>query len=466
MKRSWGDWYKLIFILLIGLYLTPIWIFQYFPSQDSPSHLENAKIILDHYLQNGSINQQYYLINHHLIPNLITYPLLVSLLLFFSPLVAEKIVLSIFVICFPLSIRYVLNSINPDSNYISLLAFPFIYNYTFQIGFLNYSYSIFILLIIFGYFIQCHDNLNATNILLLSILSTALFFSHPLSLLMSYVFIVVYQLTDALINSRNGIKTNITINLLNWGWLKNGLKIFIAFLPSIILCVNYLLQQEGGKLVWISPLEVIAYFFSVSSIVIFDSINVLIALMLGIFFILLIIYCIKQKITHHFITPWDGVLATFLLLYFLAPNEMGSGSVIILRINLLLWVIIIFWLGANYRYYKPNNIFIIYIMIASLSLLSLVTVKYAEYNVLIKDYMLVSNFIKDNSTMVRIFSYKQNDFPGGEEGGHWRVNFLIHADSYIAAEKNVVSFNNYEAMMGYFPVLYKKSSNKFNKKPN
>jgi hypothetical protein len=62
MERPGQDWYKLLFILFIGLYLTPIWIIQYFPSQDSPSHLENAKIILDYYLQNGSINQQYYTI--------------------------------------------------------------------------------------------------------------------------------------------------------------------------------------------------------------------------------------------------------------------------------------------------------------------------------------------------------------------------------------------------------------------
>jgi hypothetical protein len=464
MKRTWEDWYTPIFILLIGLYLAPIWIFQYFPSQDSPSHLENAKIILDHYLQNGSINQQYYLINHNLIPNLITYPLLSFLLIFFPILVAEKIVLSLFVIFCPLSIRYVLNSINPDSNYISLFTFPFIYNYTFQIGFLNYSYSIIILLIILGYFVRCYDDLNATNILLLFVLSIALFFSHPLSLAMLYIFIVIYQLTNVLINSRDGKKTNIRINWLNWRWLKNGLKIFIAFLPSIILFINYLLQQERGKLVWVSPLELVANLFSVSSIVLFDSSNIVIAIMLGIFFILLMIYCIKQKITQRYINPWDGILAIIFLLYFLAPNEMGSGSVINLRINLLIWLVIILWLGANYRYYKPSNIFIIYIMIVSLSLLSFVTVKYAEYNVLIKDYMLASNFIKNNSTLVRIFSYKQNDFPSGKEGGHWRVNFLIHADSYIAAEKNVVSFNNYEAIMGYFPVLYKKSSNKFNGK--
>jgi hypothetical protein len=461
MERTREDWYKLIFIILIGLYLTPIWIFQYFPSQDSPSHLENAKIILDHFLQNGSLSQQYYSINHKLIPNLITYPLLVLLLTVFSPLVAEKIVLSIFVVGFPLSIRYALNSINPDSNYISFLAFPFIYNYPFQMGFLNYSYSVIILLMTFGYYIKYHDNIKTANILLLSILSVALFFSHLLSLAILYSFIVIYEVTAILIKGKISTKTNTIINSFNWGWLKNGLKIVIAFLPSIILCVNYLFQQEGGKLAWVSPLKLTAYLFSVSSIVLFDSSNILLALLLGILIILLVIFGIKQKFDQRSITPWDGILATVILLYFFLPDEMGGGSIINLRINLLVWIVMILWLGANYHYYRPKEIIIIYIMIVSLNLLTFITVKYAEYNVFIKDYMLVSNFIKNNSTMIRILSYKPNNFPSGNEGGHWRVNYLYHTDGYIAAEKNVVTFNNYEAMVGYFPVLYKKTSNKF-----
>ena len=132
-----------------------------------------------------------------------------------------------------------------------------------------------------------------------------------------------------------------------------------------------------------------------------------------------------------------------------------------LRINLIVWIIIILWLGANYHYYKPKNIIIVYIMLVSLNILPFIMVKYAEYNGVIIDYMSVSDFIKSNSTFIRIFSHKSNNFPTGNAGGRWRVDYLYHADSYIAAEKNVVSFNNYEAVMRYFPVLYKKSSNKF-----
>jgi hypothetical protein len=461
MERPGQDWYKLLFILFIGLYLTPIWIIQYFPSQDSPSHLENAKIILDYYLQNGSINQQYYTINYKLIPNLITYPFIALLAMIFPLLIVEKIVLSVYVICFPLSVRYVLNSINPDSNYLSFLAFPFIYNYALQSGFFNFIYGVIILLIILGYWIKHHNNLKITNILVLSVLSTTLYFSHLLSLAIMYALIVIFEIIYILIDGKDSIKTTIKINYFNWARLKNGLKTLIAFLPSIILAVNYLLQQGGGELSWRGPLKLAAFLFSITSIVFFDLSNMVMAIWLGILFTLLIIFCIKQKIKKRFITPWDGVLAVVIILYFIIPEEMAGGSAINLRINWLVWVIIILWLGANYHYYRPKNIIIVYIMIVSLNLLSFITVKYAEFNVFIKDYMLVSDFIKSNSTLIRIMSYDQNDFPSGKEGGRWRVNFLYHADGYIAAEKNVVTFNNYEAQLGYFPVLYKKSSNKF-----
>ena len=140
---------------------------------------------------------------------------------------------------------------------------------------------------------------------------------------------------------------------------------------------------------------------------------------------------------------------------------MVGGSLINLRVNLIVWVIIILWFGANYQYYKLNNVIIIYILILSLSLLSSLTAQYAEFNIVIKDYLAAINLLKSNSTFIRIFSYRQHTFPGGHESARWRVNYLYHADSYVAAEKNVVSFDNYEAKRGYFPVIYKNNFNKF-----
>ena len=37
-KLTW----KHLFILLLLLYLAPLWVFRYFPSQDGPSHIYNA----------------------------------------------------------------------------------------------------------------------------------------------------------------------------------------------------------------------------------------------------------------------------------------------------------------------------------------------------------------------------------------------------------------------------------------
>ena len=156
----------------------------------------------------------------------------------FPPLVVDKIVLSIFVICFPLSIRYVLNSINHDSNYLSVLAFPFIYNYPFQMGFFNFSYGIIVLLIILGYWVKHHDNLKIINILFLSLLSTILYFSHLLSLAILYALIIAYEIAYILIDSKDGIKTIVRDNFFNWDRLENGLKKVIPFFTF-----NYLKRQ-------------------------------------------------------------------------------------------------------------------------------------------------------------------------------------------------------------------------------
>ena len=99
---------SLLIGILIVVYLLPIWLFDYFPTQDGVSHVYNSQIITEYGNQTYQF-RDYYDINWFPFPNWLSHISLTLLMFIFPPLTAEKVFLSLYVILFPLAIRYFLN---------------------------------------------------------------------------------------------------------------------------------------------------------------------------------------------------------------------------------------------------------------------------------------------------------------------------------------------------------------------
>ena len=99
-----------LIVVLIVVYLLPIWLFNYFPTQDGVSHVYNSQIITEY---GNPIYQfrEYYGINRFPFPNWLSHFSLVLLMYIFLSLIAEKVFLSLYVILFPLAIRYFLQDL-------------------------------------------------------------------------------------------------------------------------------------------------------------------------------------------------------------------------------------------------------------------------------------------------------------------------------------------------------------------
>ena len=122
--------------ILIVAYLFPIWLFDYFPTQDGVSHVYNSQIITEY---NNPTFQfgDYYNINWFPFPNWLSHFCLALLMFIFKPLTAEKVFLSLYVILFPIAIRYFLKTVQSGKDSLVILSFTFIYNYLLLMGFLQ-----------------------------------------------------------------------------------------------------------------------------------------------------------------------------------------------------------------------------------------------------------------------------------------------------------------------------------------
>src|SRR4029077_8412137 len=116
-----------IFIALLILYLVPIWCFHYFPSADGPAHIENAHIIRELGGSAATVFREYYTWNPLPQPNWSGHLVMAALMTFTSPLIAEKILLSLYILLLPVSVRCVLGLMEPRTRFLSILIFPLLY---------------------------------------------------------------------------------------------------------------------------------------------------------------------------------------------------------------------------------------------------------------------------------------------------------------------------------------------------
>jgi len=116
--------------------LAPLWYVRILPMQDMWQHLALVDVI-HNYDAPGSVYPEYFLLPSAPGPNLAYYYMTHWLGYLFPLETANKVVLSLYVVAFPLSFLYLMRSFN-RSRWISFFSFPLIYNAMFAYGFVAF----------------------------------------------------------------------------------------------------------------------------------------------------------------------------------------------------------------------------------------------------------------------------------------------------------------------------------------
>src|ERR1051325_4796404 len=167
--------------VLLFLFLLPVWIFPFFPSQDGPSHLYNTVIFSELLSNPNTFFSKFYEINWHLFPNWAFTIIAVLLCPFFSILTVEKIILSLYLAGFVCAVFYLFRSISAEKTVLGFGSFLFVYNWFLLMGFYNFCLSIPLALFSLGYGIRNRGALRAPRLVVFSLLFTALYLSHVVS---------------------------------------------------------------------------------------------------------------------------------------------------------------------------------------------------------------------------------------------------------------------------------------------
>ena len=457
-----------IFLALILIHLIPIWIFDYFPSQDGPAHIENAGVIRDYQNPERSILRTYYTFNKNFTPTWLGHLILVGLMYIVPAVVAEKIFLTLYVILFPISVRYALSAMRSDNSFLAYMSFPFIYNYTLHLGFYSFCLSLSLFFFMVGYWLKNRDHFNLQKILILTCLSMLLYFFHVVSLAMAYLGIAIFTIWLILLDlvcDEHSKKSQFTKL---WKILqRRALTVFLAFLPTLILLMIFI-QPRGVKIKlsrsFGETLYMLRDLLQIESLVSFHRPEFWISLALGIVFWAVFLHIATSKIVHRQFDRLDGlifVILAYVLIFMMSPESISKFEIITPRLNLYPFFALIIWFGTySYHEIVKRTIALVTIAITLISLSFLIT-KYAELNDYMAEYLSGQELIQPNTTLLPI-SFSSNGFSSDGKTLALKAKPFLHTSGYIAAERSVVEFTNYEAgEFDWFPIVFRQEFNPY-----
>jgi len=434
-----------VFLILVLIYILPIWVFKYFPSQDGPSHIYNS-FILKHYHDSEYVFDKFYEIRKSPVPNWASYFIMVPLMYVVPPLIAEKILLTIYIALMALSMLYLVNSVEGGRTPLAFLCLPFIYNYLFLMGFYNYSLSVALLILVMGYWWKHYHSFGLKNMVILGLLLIALYFCH-------LVCLVLAMLSIALIS---------IINLLprfkKW---KQTLLCLLCMLPAGGLTYYYTSTRgtvHSGS--WTFG-RMWQYFIRNESLAYHSESQLTIAWFITGAFLVLFFYTF---IRDRFITrDWhfglrvhmkDFLLilcVAFFIIYLKAPDGMSGGGFIKTRLSFLPFLIIIPWLSWDMPKVARA---IVGIVLVTLAFIYIVRVGYyhRSLNEEIKEYNSGYDSVERNKVLLPLgFDYI---------GGSWRIGIFTHTPAYYGYERGCINLINYEAGTDYFTTFFKPEFNR------
>ena len=410
-----------------------------------------------------TVFREYYVLNKNPEPNWAGHLILAALMYVVPMLVAEKLLLTGYVLLFALSARYAAASVRPGAGWIAVLALPYTYNYLLHMGFYNFCYSLPAYLFVLGVWLRHGDRMGLRHAVLLAVASRGLYFAHIFSLITAYLAIGSLALT-ATAADLVGVRRREAAGMADvWkGFRSRCLVAFCALLPTLALTLNFLSQKGTARSAPLAAKLQWDRLYMVESLVSYHASEELLSRGVFWLFASLAAYAIVRKVVLRQWNRWDGLLlvaAGYVLVYFRAPNAMSGGGFISHRLILYPFLALSLWFAAQ-TYGRVSRYAIQGVAAAlALAMVALHTSTYARLNDYLDEYMSAADQIAPNSTLLPLcFTHV-----GHDEGAFLskRIGLFLHASGHIAAQRRIVELDNYEGNTTYFPVLFRYELNAF-----
>ncbi len=443
-----------LFYLVLLVNVAILFSVKLYPSLDGPAHLYNSKLIY-HLIKgdNEAINN-FFTFNAFPVPNWVDH-IVMAFFYFIAPFwLVEKAYIIVYLIGLSVSFRLLVRQLNPSDSGLSILIFPFVYNYLFRMGFYNNTISFVFLFFALYYWLKTREKRGLKKYFVLFVLFTLTYFSNVLTFLFLGLVLGLFTFLHAFSAQNAGVKEPNTIK--NTALQLTG--VFIAALPALTLLILFTLNTEMSPfnsshdfeystddlIKWLNDVKsLIVYVYPEEAIISRQFVHIMIAALA----------CSLLLRTHQFKQSGKGIKELFqfsdsillvalfaLVLLFIIPDGQGAGMMSD-RYCLLFFMFSILWIAVQPIPRGMANVLVILTIVAHFDLLAY-QMKQAIVP-LSKDAELIqqtAQHIEANSIVLPV-NFTDNWLEG-------------HLGDYVGVDKPIVVLENYEATIGWFPLKW------------
>ena len=434
--------YFFYFFLLLNL--IPVLSCKFFPTVDGPAHLYNSRLILELLKDSNSILNDYFIFNVNINPNLTGHVLLSLFLSIFPAFIAEKIVLLIYLIGLPVSMRYLFNSLSIKNKYLLYLVFPFTYSFLFFYGFYNFNIGLVLFFWGLGLWVKYLDRMNIKKAIILAFISTLICLSH-LFVFAIFLMVIIF-LNISYILPKNPYYEKDKRNIVRLFVLQ-----LLALSVGLIIAVSYFINSPGHNLdpEYFSSGEIISLLKSVSPAkgINYGKANIftqwifyiIVAFLLH-FVISKIFASIKNREYKMRNPLWLIISSVILILVFIIPDGIGTGGFITHRLILFFFLFLIIGLALQKVNFWFRLVIFTIIIYVNFALILHNKKSISDHCEIASEINTASEYLEPNSTVLPIISSD---------------NFILnHISNYSGVNKPMIILKNYEATLNYFPLKW------------
>lgn len=432
-----------IFYAVLAINIILLLSVKFYPSMDGPAHLHNSNLLGQLFLGEPELSR-FFSINSFIVPNWTGHFILSLFNLFLPAWLAEKVLLIFYIAGIAFSFRLLVSALNPEWKGLSILIFPFAYSFLFYLGFYNFSLSFIFLFFTLYFWIKAYSNggfwayFKAFIFLALTYYSAILTFFFAglcLGLFTLALSFETYRLNG---NKRDAVKKT----------AKSLFYLLLISLPLLVFAILFVASVQffpaSDRL---SIRELLKWLIDVRCLIVYnyDGDQWITQFF---FYLLLIIAAISvylrfKRQSGSFFQLGDVLLIPFfasLVLFFLVPTSAGAGMMSD-RYCLLVFIFFALWASSLKIPRNAGRVFIGVVVLLHLGLLlkhhNSGIIGLNKHAVQIND---ASVYIQENSIVLPVNMSESWMEP--------------HFSNYLGVDKPMVILENYEASVGWFPLMW------------
>jgi len=319
--------FSIIAGILVIIALLPIWLLAYPPLTDYPSHLMSMFITQEH--ANPAYGfAEYFVVHWRALPNLGSEALVHVFAEFVPVPVAGRIYLSLITILYIVGGTYLIRGFDRRNTVLGIFLFVFVFNWYFNQGYLNFWGSIPVAYIALGYWLRHSALRSVSQLIAFTGLCLLVYFFHFVSWGLLGLVIGILVLGDRA----------------RW---KHFWRTALAFVPSVVLFGYYYFGMGAGSTtsggIVFDSLTSNMTSALIRSFVLFTRPGIAVYLIpMAILVALFLVGSVRYRSMQTRDQRWTiAAIALLIVLYFVLPLQISSVWPVNLRVNQLLFVLIV-----------------------------------------------------------------------------------------------------------------------------